>query len=224
MRLRNVLLALWVLLLVAGVAFYYGRHSAVAGKPAETRRELEARQHDYPAASAEPGSGKRADTLEATRTRIAEPDLRPLIQRNLTFPVAGVDRANVLDTFSQSRGDGRIHEATDIMADRGTRVVAVDDGVIAKLFLSKPGGITVYQFDPSEKYCYYYAHLDRYAEGLTEGMSVRHGQLIGYVGSTGNANPNSPHLHFAIFELGPEKKYWKGTPINPYPLLMRVLK
>ena len=99
----------------------------------------------------------------------------------------------------------------------------MDTGIIAKLFTSKPGGLTVYQFDPSQTYAYYYAHLDRYAEGLKEGMLVKKGDLIGYVGTTGNARPNTPHLHFAIFELGPEKHWWEGKPINPYPLLMQAV-
>jgi murein DD-endopeptidase MepM/ murein hydrolase activator NlpD len=102
------------------------------------------------------------------------------------------------------------------MSARGTPVLAVEDGKVAKLFLSKPGGITIYQFDPASQYAYYYAHLDRYAEGLTEGASLRKGQVIGYVGSTGNASPDAPHLHFAIFKLGPERQWWRGAPLNPY--------
>jgi murein DD-endopeptidase MepM/ murein hydrolase activator NlpD len=204
MRLRNVLLGLWILVLVGGTAFYYGRRSASAGKPAGSPRELEARQHEFPS-DAPAGPAKSRPLDEGSRARTSEPDLRPLMQRDLTFPVPGVKRENVIDTFDQSRGGGRIHEASDIMADRGMPVVAVDDGFIAKLFLSKPGGITIYQFDPTEEYCYYYAHLDRYAEGVKEGTAVRRGQLIAYVGSTGNAQANAPHLHFAIFELGPEK-------------------
>jgi peptidoglycan LD-endopeptidase LytH len=110
------------------------------------------------------------------------------------------------------------------MSPRGTPVVAVDNGIIAKLFTSKPGGLTIYQFDSTEKFCFYYAHLDGYAPGLREGMLVKRGGTIGYVGSTGNADPSAPHLHFAIFELGPEKRWWEGKPINPYPILMRGLK
>ena len=97
--------------------------------------------------------------------------------------------------------------------------MAVDDGKVVKLFTSKPGGLTVYQFDPGREVAYYYAHLDRYATGLAEGMDLKRGDLIGYVGSTGNANPATPHLHFAIFVLGPEKRWWQGTAVNPYPLL-----
>ena len=137
----------------------------------------------------------------------------------LLMPVQGVQPSELVDTFNQTRGGTRIHEALDIMAPRGREVVAVADGKVVKLFNSKQGGLTVYQFDLSERYAYYYAHLDRYAAGLTEGKTLKRGELIGYVGSTGNANPDAPHLHFAIFELGPEKRWWEGRPINPYPLL-----
>ncbi|OGT59703.1 MAG: hypothetical protein A3E01_04375 [Gammaproteobacteria bacterium RIFCSPHIGHO2_12_FULL_63_22] len=137
----------------------------------------------------------------------------------LLVPVSGVGPKQLSDTFAQSRGAGRLHDAIDIMAPRGTPVVAVADGRIAKLFDSKPGGLTVYQFDVDEKLAYYYAHLDSYAPTLVEGQQVRRGDVIGYVGSTGNASPDGPHLHFAIFVLGPDKKWWQGTAINPYPLL-----
>lgn len=137
----------------------------------------------------------------------------------LLLPVLGVQPSELIDTFNQTRGGTRIHEALDIMAPRGREVVATADGKVVKLFNSKQGGLTVYQFDPGERYAYYYAHLDRYAAGLAEGRVLKRGELIGYVGSTGNANPDAPHLHFAIFELGPEKRWWEGRPINPYPLL-----
>jgi murein DD-endopeptidase MepM/ murein hydrolase activator NlpD len=137
----------------------------------------------------------------------------------LMVPVDGIKLASIKDNFDQPRGAERHHEALDIMAPKGTKVVAAADGKIVKLFTSKPGGLTVYQFDPTEKYAYYYAHLDRYADGLKEGAEFKRGDLIGYVGSTGNADPNAPHLHFAVFELTPEKQWWKGTPIDPYPLL-----
>ena len=127
--------------------------------------------------------------------------------------------AKLADTYDQPRGNERHHEALDIMAPKGTKVVAASDGRIVKLFTSKPGGLTIYQFDPTEKYAYYYAHLDRYADGLQEGAQVKRGDVIGYVGTSGNADPNAPHLHFAVFELTPEKQWWKGTPVNPYPLL-----
>ena len=123
------------------------------------------------------------------------------------------------ESHLHSRGSGRAHDAIDIIAERGTTVVAVDDGRVVKLFNSVPGGLTVYQFDPTEKYAYYYAHLDRYASGLAEGRLLKRGDVIGYVGSTGNASSTAPHLHFAIHVLGPEKRWWEGTAINPYPFL-----
>ncbi len=138
---------------------------------------------------------------------------------SLMIPVAGVKAAQIQDTYSQPRGSERAHEALDILAPIGTPVYAVADGKIAKLFTSKPGGLTIYQFDPNEKFSYYYAHLDHYATALKEGQQVKRGDLIGYVGATGNADPAAPHLHFAMFELGPEKNWWQGKPVNPYPLL-----
>lgn len=137
----------------------------------------------------------------------------------LIVPVQGIPREALHDTFSDARGSERSHEALDIMAARGTPVVAAVDGHIEKLFDSVPGGLTIYQFDPAGRHAYYYAHLDRYAAGLEEGDAVAQGEVIGYVGSTGNASDDAPHLHFAIFVLGPEKHWWEGTAINPYPLL-----
>ena len=140
----------------------------------------------------------------------------------LLMPVQGVAPDAVQDTYTDQRGGGaRVHEALDIMAPRGTPVLAADGGRIAKLFLSKPGGTTIYQFDPQGRFAYYYAHLDGYAEGLAEGQTVQRGQLLGYVGSTGNASPDAPHLHFGIFRLDAEQRWWTGTPVNPYPYLQK---
>jgi peptidoglycan LD-endopeptidase LytH len=113
----------------------------------------------------------------------------------------------------------RQHEALDILAPRNTPVLAVEDGTIARLFYSKAGGITVYQFDRTTTFCYYYAHLERYADGLREGVSVRRGQTLGFVGTSGNAPKTTPHLHFAIFRLTDAKRWWEGTPIDPYDVL-----
>ena len=138
-------------------------------------------------------------------------------------PIRGLSLADLRDTFAEVH-NGHPHEAIDIAEPRGTPVLAVISGTVRKLFLSKPGGNTIYQFDEMEVYCYYYAHLDRYVDGLHEGMHVERGQVIGFVGSTGNADPRAPHLHFAIFELGPEKVWWKGKAINPYPGLAEAVK
>ena len=137
----------------------------------------------------------------------------------LLLPVQGLSRADLHDTFTDARSEGRVHDAIDIMAATGTPVLAVADGTVEKLFDSKRGGLTIYQFEPSGRYAYYYAHLQRYADGLAEKQAIKRGQVIGYVGSTGNANPAAPHLHFAIFRLGPERRWWEGEALNPYPVL-----
>ena len=137
----------------------------------------------------------------------------------LRIPVDGVAAADLRDTFGDGR-PGHPHEAIDIAAPLGTRVFAVDDGPLVKLFSSVRGGLTVYQFDTSRRYAYYYAHLDRYAEGLKAGMALRRGDLLGYVGTTGNAPTSAPHLHFAVFRLTPDKLWWKGDAVNPYPALV----
>jgi peptidoglycan LD-endopeptidase LytH len=160
----------------------------------------------------EPEGGPRS---VAPRDTAAEAEL---LDRDLAMPVAGIDPGTLQPTFHSPRG-GRTHEALDILATKGAPVVAVDDGEIVKLFYSERGGNTIYQFDPPQRYCYYYAHLDRYARGLAEGQHVKRGEVIGYVGSTGNASPDAPHLHFAIFRLGPGRRWWEGTPIDPYPVL-----
>jgi murein DD-endopeptidase MepM/ murein hydrolase activator NlpD len=151
-------------------------------------------------------------------------DYRVLSTHHLTMPVKGATAHEIQDTFHDARSGGRKHEATDIAAPRGTPVVAMDDGVIRKLFTSVRGGLTIYEFDPSEIYCYYYAHLDHYANGIRENMPVHRGDVIGYVGTTGDAPPDAPHLHVEITKLGADKKWWQGAAINPYPLLKQIGK
>jgi len=166
------------------------------------------------------GGAPRAPAVEAAAPSMTE-SIGSLARRDLLIPVGGVTGNRLTDTFNASRALGRRHDAIDIMAPRGTEVRAVDDGTIAKLFTSKAGGLTIYQFDPTQTFSYYYAHLDHYASGLAEHQSVSRGQLLGYVGSTGNASENAPHLHFAIARLGTDRAWWKGDPINPYPLLAK---
>ena len=140
-----------------------------------------------------------------------------LAGKDLQLPIDHADLTAWKGQFGDERDRGvRAHEAVDILAPRGTPVHAVESGTIEKLFLSRQGGITAYQFDRSKRFCYYYAHLERYAPGLREKQAVSQGDVIGYVGTTGNAPPNTPHLHFAIFELTPDKHWWQGKPIDPW--------
>jgi len=155
-----------------------------------------------PAASAEPTAAVPANSAA-----------------DLLIPVQGVTRDQLQDTFTDARSQGRRHDAIDILAPAGTPVLAVADGSVEKLFDSERGGLTVYQFEPSGRYAYYYAHLQSYADGLAEKQPIRRGQVLGYVGSTGNADPGAPHLHFEVHRLGPERQWWKGESLNPYPLL-----
>lgn len=167
-------------------------------------------------------SGNSAAALEDTPPALEFTPLAgfTLGREPLVMPVESARSADLRDSFEEKRGSTRRHEAIDILAPRGTPVVAAVDGFVEKLFTSVPGGLTVYEFDQDRNYCYYYAHLDHYAEGLKEKQLVRRGDRLGYVGSTGDAPPNQPHLHFAISRLGPEKQWWVGTPINPYPFLL----
>lgn len=185
-----------------GQATYEARPSAVA-------------THDEPA----PVRGSSAPATPVVIPLVTADPIADLRDRRLLLPVAGVDRSDISGSFAQERGAGRLHEAIDILAPRHTHVLAVEDGTIAKLFYSKAGGSTIYHFDPSSTYAYYYAHLERYAGGLKEGDRVRRGQLLGYVGTSGNAPPDTPHLHFAIFRLTDKKQWWQGTPIDPYDAL-----
>jgi murein DD-endopeptidase MepM/ murein hydrolase activator NlpD len=165
-----------------------------------------------PVSPPEPEAGEAVPVMSAN---IVE-ELR---RRNLTLPVQGIKKDDLRDTFNELRGGTRRHEAIDILAPRRTPVFAVEDGEIARLFFSEAGGITIYQFDPGEDYVYYYAHLERYADGLKEGDDVKRGEIIGYVGTTGNAPRDTPHLHFAIFKMTDEKRWWQGSAIDPYSVL-----
>ena len=161
-------------------------------------------------------------TTGATDAPVATPpvsqeDIELLRARQLAVPVLGVARENLHDSFDDLRGSRR-HEGMDVAASAWTPVVAVDDGTIAQLFVSVAGGITIYHFDPTKTFTYYYAHLDRWAEGLHQGQSVQRGDVIGYVGRSGNAGETA-HLHFEIAKLGSAKRWWEGTAINPYLVL-----
>jgi murein DD-endopeptidase MepM/ murein hydrolase activator NlpD len=148
----------------------------------------------------------------------ADPDLQAL-QRELMIPVSGVLADELRDTFTDARGEGRVHDAIDIPAPRGTHVLSASRGRVLKLFTSKAGGLMVYAADSSERFILLYGHLDGYAPGMADGAELSRGQTIGFVGTTGNAPPDLPHLHFAIARSENISQWWKGTAVNPYPLL-----
>jgi len=139
-----------------------------------------------------------------------------LRNRRLRLPIDDAVVERLEGMFARTRDGSPPHEAVDIVAPRDTPIHAVEDGTIARLFTSNAGGLTIYQFDPDRRFSYYYAHLERYAPGLAEGQRVTRGDVIGFVGTSGNAPPDTPHLHFAIFELDAERQWWSGRPIDPY--------
>ena len=208
------------LMLFVGWTLWGARVQALTddcGTPTAEARPVEAEEPE-PAPppvirSAAPSSPAAREPAPVVNVADALPQLRA---RNLTVPVRGIDAGDLAPSFDDDRGGGRKHEAMDILAPRNTPVIAVEDGTVARLFESKAGGLTVYQFDPSSTYTYYYAHLEKYAAGLTAGDRVRRGQVIGYVGTSGNAPPETPHLHFAIFRLSDAKRWWEGAPIDPF--------
>ena len=139
----------------------------------------------------------------------------------LVIPVAGIAASQLADTFDDARGEGRVHDAIDIMAPRGTPVIAAAAGTVEKLFDSRLGGTTIYIRRDGGQWIDYYAHLDAYAPGLAEGQKISQGQKIGTVGSTGDASPEAPHLHYAINAMAPGESWYQGKAINPYPLLIK---
>lgn len=154
-----------------------------------------------------------------TPSPVASPPAPPAELSNLTIPVAGVRADQLRDTFNDARGGDRVHNAIDIMAPRWTPVLAADDGDIVRFFYSDRGGNTIYQMSPDKKFVFYYAHLERYADKLATGQRVRRGDVIGYVGDTGNAGTGNYHLHFSIWIVTDPKRYWDGVNINPYSVL-----
>lgn len=207
MRTMKVLLAGWIgggaIIVLMSLA---GDTAVAKTVVAKTRKAVAGSRLPVAATTVAPARTLPGNGLQATGNPIL-------------VPVQGIDPSALSDNFDQIRSGGRIHRAIDIMAPRGTPVVAAVDGTVRKLFNSRAGGLTIYQFDRAEERVYYYAHLDRYADGLAEGQFLAQGTVIGYVGTTGNSAPDAPHLHFSIEVLPPTKEWWKGVPLNPYPLL-----
>jgi murein DD-endopeptidase MepM/ murein hydrolase activator NlpD len=170
-------------------------------------------------APAQTGPAAAAALYDEARGVVTTDDVARLRERALMVPVLGRYAADVADTFRAGRSGGRQHNASDIMAPRGTLVVSADDGVIRRLSTNPLGGITIYATDPDERFVYYYAHLDGYAPDLRVDQRVRRGDVLGYVGSTGNAPPTAPHLHFQIMRLLDRDRLWDGVPIDPRPFL-----
>jgi len=192
------------------------RLSTPAASPAATASPTptpEVSPSPSPTPAASPGAPGQAQGL------LSDP-ASALASMRLLIPVEGVRPEQLQDTFKEARSEGRVHDSIDIIAPRGTPVLASTDGRVVKLFNSVKGGITLYQLAAAdEHYVLYYAHLERYADGLTEGHVARRGETVGYVGDTGNATPGNTHLHFQIYRVADPKRFWTGENINPYPLL-----
>ena len=166
------------------------------------------------------GDTARVTPDEAARA-VPERDPAPaaLAPSGLAVPVVGVAPADLVDTFEAARSEGRSHDAIDILAPRGTPVVAVADGEVLRLFESERGGLTVYHLGTDGRTVYYYAHLDAWAPSLAAGQRLRRGDAVGTVGDTGNAVPGNTHLHFAIWTVADAADFWDGEPVNPYGAL-----
>jgi murein DD-endopeptidase MepM/ murein hydrolase activator NlpD len=233
---REDVLAPWLTLLVVIGLWWAGSHVIGSPEPADppvaarkpaSDRVAPAFSPPRPAEDPVPDAPETHAVFEAlrpesprlARAAVSEGEIAELRARRLEVPVQGIRRDDIVSNFNDSRGSERMHEALDLLAPRGTPVIAAEDGRIVKLFTSVRGGLTIYQFDPADRFCYYYAHLDRYAANLKEGQTVKRGQVIGYVGTTGNAPADTPHLHFAINRLGEEKEWWDGTPLDPASVL-----
>ena len=188
--------------------------SVVASSPVQTPTP-----EQTPATTAETPTPQQTpeESLPKPEFTPAKTEVSPAIP--LMIPVVGIKPDELRDTFTEARSEGRTHEAIDIVAPKGTPVIAAADGTIARFFESQRGGITIYQYSADKKLIYYYAHLERRAENLREGDFVGQGTTIGYVGDTGNAGAGNYHLHFAIWKIEDPKRFWEGANLNPYPLL-----
>lgn len=214
--------AIWI---VAGGSLI---ENATGDDQLETTRPAEAAPSPSPTRTGPGGAGSETPVSDEARnatplnTEFAQPvDAR--VASELITPVLNVRRAELSDTFTDSRGGGeRLHEAIDIMAPTGTSVIAAAPGTVEKLFRSDAGGLTIYVRSNDGRTIHYYAHLDEYAKGLKEGQKVRRGQRIGAVGSSGNASADAPHLHFAILQTTKDAAWWEpANAVNPFPLLSR---
>ncbi|NOT63285.1 MAG: M23 family metallopeptidase [Acidobacteria bacterium] len=168
-----------------------------------------------------------APTVSAPNKAAEEPATQPIAEAvlpaglKLIIPVEGIKPDQLRDTFNDARSAGRTHNAIDIMAARGTPVLAAADGEVVRLFNSEAGGTTLYQLNQARNVVFYYAHLERYADSLFVGRQVKQGEVIAYVGDTGNAGAGNYHLHFGVWLTDDPKRFWDGTNVNPYELFKR---
>jgi peptidoglycan LD-endopeptidase LytH len=228
-RARTLLVSVAI---VAAIATLVARLSRITkdGRPRVVTRSESQTPVASPTADLPVQSQTNSTNVQPTPPAIASPqsNTSPTVPgltwpspSRLIIPVVGVRPEQLRDTFSEARSEGRVHDAIDIPAPRGTPVIAAADGPIVKLFPSERGGTTIYQVSTDGKFVYYYAHLDRYADGLSEGHFAKQGETIAYVGDSGNAGAGNYHLHFSVAEISDPKHFWHGVNINPYPLLTR---
>jgi murein DD-endopeptidase MepM/ murein hydrolase activator NlpD len=165
-------------------------------------------------------AGTASSAATANKSPAGLADLDYLYARHIVLPVAGADMSKVEDTFNDPRDGGdRVHRALDILAPRGTPIISADDGKILRMTTSTLGGITMYTVDPEARLVYYYAHMDHYNDAMSPGRTIVKGDTLGYVGTTGNAPKDTPHLHFQVMRWPTDGKYWNGDPIDPYEAL-----
>ena len=182
-------------------------------------------RHAYSAAAPAVASAPRVvlagATSSAAKTSVSSVEaVDYLLARGIFIPVAGITPSQLHDSFDEGRDGGRMHRALDILAPRGTPVLSADSGRILRISVSSLGGNTIYATDPLGRVVYYYAHLDGYQAGLSQGAQVARGDTLGFVGTTGNAPKDTPHLHFQVMRMPADGKFWDGDPINPYPLIL----
>lgn len=219
-RLRNLLIALSILLAIGIFLIWLSRRRGDKNVVMFSRvATLEPSPKGISPTGTSEATLHTPPSIDPRQTQ-SSPDLI-VPTTELIIPVAGVRPDQLVDTFSAARSEGRMHDAIDIMAPKGTPVLAAASGRILRLFESKAGGTTIYELSADQKFIYYYAHLDRYADGLSEGRVVGQGETIAYVGDTGNAGAGNYHLHFSIAIASDPKRWWDGVNINPYPLLRK---
>lgn len=193
-----------------------GRQGISSTSPVLVSPQLPSAITDSAESSSSPLSPSASELPGSSSPPVVVSDIEALRRHTLAVPVAGVPASKLVDSFDQPRDGTRRHNAMDILAARNTPVVAATDGRVLKLHNSKAGGLTIYTSDLTERYIFLYGHLNGYRDGLADGIKIRRGEVLGFVGSTGNANPIGPHLHFAIARSDNIKEWWKGTPINPF--------